>query len=157
MESTQRGPPWLLSTLHRGTKMTNVVPNRYEGAIKKPRSYNEICFVLECGFWHSFFPFVTLSCASPKALHDRQYQLETLRDWFFVNKKYCTKGPAWSAIPIRNTKRLNFCEQNLQEIDHFKTFLRSGNFSGGCCLKESRYQTSLNFIQMITVTQWLVQ
>jgi hypothetical protein len=25
-----------------------------------------------------------------------------------------TKGPALSAIPIRNTKRLNFCEQNLQ-------------------------------------------
>jgi hypothetical protein len=27
-----------------------------------------------------FFPFITLSCASPKALHDQQYQLETLRD-----------------------------------------------------------------------------
>jgi hypothetical protein len=25
-----------------------------------------------------------------------------------VNKKYYTKGLAWSAIPIRNTKRLNF-------------------------------------------------
>jgi hypothetical protein len=62
-----------------------------------------------------FFPFITPSCASPKALHDKPYQLETLRDWIFVNKKYCTKGPAWSAIPIRNTKRMNFCEQNLQE------------------------------------------
>jgi hypothetical protein len=26
-----------------------------------------------------------------------------------------SKGPAWSAIPIRNTKRLNFCEQDLQD------------------------------------------
>jgi hypothetical protein len=68
-----------------------------------------------------FFPFVISSCASPKALHDQQYQLETLRDRIFVNKKYCTKGPAWSAIPIRNSKILNFLEQNLQETDQFKT------------------------------------
>jgi hypothetical protein len=68
-----------------------------------------------------------------------------------MNKKYCTKGPAWSAIPIRNTKRLNFCEQNLQETDQFKTLWRSGNFSAGCCLAESGYQTSVNFIQTYTV------
>jgi hypothetical protein len=54
-------------------------------------------------------------------------------------------------IPITNTKRLNFCEQKLQETDQFKTFLRSGNFSGGCCLAESRYQTSVNIIQTYTV------
>jgi hypothetical protein len=76
-----------------------------------------------------------------------------------VNKtyKYYTKSPAWSAIPIRNTKRLNFCEQNLQETDLFKIGWRSGNFCEGCCLAESRYQTSLNIIQMIIITQWLVQ
>jgi hypothetical protein len=102
-----------------------------------------------------FFPFVTPSCAcSPKALHDQQYQLETIRDWICVNKtyKYCTKGPARSAIPIRNTERLNFCEQNLQDTNQCTTGLRSGNFRGGCYLAESRYQTSLNFIQMIIVT-----
>jgi hypothetical protein len=118
-------------------------------------------FVLFLSLAFGFFlSFCHSSCAcSPKALHDQQYHLETLRDWIFVNKtyKYCTKGPAWSAIQIRNTKRLNFCEQNLQETDQFKIGWRSGNFSGGCCLAESRYQTSLNFIQMITVTQWLVQ
>jgi hypothetical protein len=68
-----------------------------------------------------------------------------------VNKKYYTKGLAWSAVPIRNTKRLNFCEQNLQETDQFKTFWRSKNFSGGCCLVESRYQTSVNFIETYIV------
>jgi hypothetical protein len=107
--------------------------------------------VLECGFCLFFFPFVTLYCASPKALHDQQYQLETLRDWFFVNKKYYTKGPTWSAIPIRNTKRLNICEQNLQETDQFKIFWRSGNFSEGCCLVKSKHQSSVNFIQTYTV------
>jgi hypothetical protein len=112
----------------------NAVPNRWEGTIKKPRSYSEICFVLVCGFWLFFLSFRHSYCASPKALHDQQYKLETLGDWYFVNKKYCTKGLAWSAIPIRNTKRLNFCEQNLQETDQFKTFWRFGNFSGECCL-----------------------
>jgi hypothetical protein len=57
---------------------------------------------------------------------------------------------------IRNTTRLNFCEQNLQDTDQSAIGLRSENFSGGCYLAESRYQNSLNFIQMITVTQWLV-
>jgi hypothetical protein len=61
------------------------------------------------------------------------------------------QGPAWSAIPIRNTKRFNFCEQNLQETDQFKTFWRSGNFSGGCCLTESRYQISVTLIQTYIV------
>jgi hypothetical protein len=72
----------------------------------------------------------------------------------FVNKTYkcCTKGPACLAIPIRNTKRMNICEQNLQKIDQFKIGWRSGNYSGGCCLAESKYQTSFNFIQMITIT-----
>jgi ribonuclease HI len=79
-------------------------------------------------------------------------EIRKLRDWFFVNKKYCTKGLGWSTIPVRNTKRLDFCEQNLQETDQFKTFWRSHNFSRWCCLAESRYQTSLNSIQMITVT-----
>jgi hypothetical protein len=68
-----------------------------------------------------------------------------------VNKKYYTNGPAWSAIPIRNTKRLNFCEQNLQETDQFKTFGGLGTLAGGCGLAESRYQTSVNFIQTYTV------
>jgi hypothetical protein len=35
----------------------------------------------------AFFPFVTSSCAcSPKALHDQQYQLETLRDLILGTK-----------------------------------------------------------------------
>jgi hypothetical protein len=38
-----------------------------------------------------FFPF-TLSCASPKALHDQQYQLETLRDRIFVNENTVQKA-----------------------------------------------------------------
>jgi hypothetical protein len=42
-------------------------------------------------FGFFFFPFVTLSCASPKVLHDQQYQLETLRD-FFVNKNTVPKA-----------------------------------------------------------------
>jgi hypothetical protein len=37
-----------------------------------------------------------------------------------VNKKYRTKGPAWSAIPIRNTKRLNFCEKNYKKLTSSK-------------------------------------
>jgi hypothetical protein len=38
-----------------------------------------LCLSVAFGFF--FFPFVTPSCAcSPKALHDQQYQLETLRD-----------------------------------------------------------------------------
>jgi hypothetical protein len=79
-------------------------------------------------FGYFFFSFVTLSCAHvPKALHDQQY---------------------------RNTKRLNFCEQNLQDTNQSTTALRSVNFRVGYCLEEFRYQTSLNFIQMISVTQW---
>jgi hypothetical protein len=35
---------------------------------------------LSVAFGFLFFPFVILYCASPKALHDQQYQLETLRD-----------------------------------------------------------------------------
>jgi hypothetical protein len=39
-----------------------------------------------------------------------------------VNKKYCTKGPAWSTIPIRNTKRLNFCEKTNKKLTRSKHF-----------------------------------
>jgi hypothetical protein len=35
-----------------------------------------LCLSVAFGFF--FFPFVTLYYASPKALHDQQYQLETL-------------------------------------------------------------------------------
>jgi hypothetical protein len=66
----------------------NAVPNSWEG-------YNKIigfttrfvlCLSVAFGFFH-----------------------------FFRHSVLCmfTKGPAWSAIPIRNTKILNFCEQNL--------------------------------------------
>jgi hypothetical protein len=47
-----------------------------------------------------------------------------------VNKKYSTKDPAWPAIPIRNNKRLKFCEQNLQETNQFKTFGGLGTLAG---------------------------
>jgi hypothetical protein len=34
-----------------------------------------------------------------------------------VNKKYCTKGHAWSAIPIRNTKNKTY--KKLTSSKHF--------------------------------------
>jgi hypothetical protein len=43
-----------------------------------------------------------------------------------------------------------WCTQ-IHRQHQFKTFWRSENFSGGCCLAESRYQTSVNFIQTYTV------
>jgi hypothetical protein len=104
--------------------------------------------VLECGFWLFFLFFRHSVLCITKGPAWSAIPIRNIRDWFFVNKKYCTKGPAWSAIPIRNTKRLNFCEENLQETDQFKTFWGSRNFSGGCCLAESRYQTSLNILHI---------
>jgi hypothetical protein len=110
----------------------NALPNRKEGIIKN------------LGLMARFF-----------------WSLSVAFGFFFLSFRHSvlctTKGSPWSAIPIRNTERLNFCEQNLQETDQFKTSWRSGNYSGGCCLAEPRYQTSLNFIQMITITQRLLK
>jgi hypothetical protein len=47
-----------------------------------------------------------------------------------VNKKYCIKGLAWSAIPIRNTKKLNFCEQNYKKLTSSKHFGGLGTLAG---------------------------
>jgi hypothetical protein len=105
---------------HTASRYQNDMLMQYQ--IRKKGPYKNLSLIarfvlcLSVAFGFFFFSFVTPSDAcSPKALHDQQYRLETLRDWIFVIKtyKYCTKGPAWSAIPIRNTKRLNFCENNL--------------------------------------------
>jgi hypothetical protein len=85
------------------------------------------------------------------------YLLRLWRSFAFLSFRHsilciCTKGSAWSTKQIRNTKRFNFCEQNLQDTDQSTVDLKSVNFHAGYCLEESRYQTSLNFVRMISVT-----
>ena len=64
-------------------------------------------------------------------------------------------GPAWSTILIRNIKRWNFCEQNLQYSYQWTTVTTSLNFRNGKPLEESKYQATFHFIAMMTSTQWL--
>jgi hypothetical protein len=47
-----------------------------------------------------------------------------------VNKKYYTKGPAWLAIPIRNTKRLNFVNKTYKKLTSSKHFRGLGTLEG---------------------------
>jgi hypothetical protein len=47
-----------------------------------------------------------------------------------VNKKYCTKGLAWSAIAIKTTKRLNFCEKTFKKLTSSKQVGGLGTLAG---------------------------
>jgi hypothetical protein len=79
-----------------------------------------------------FFPFVTPSCASPKALHDQQYQLETLRDWIIVNKtyKYCTKGVHGQQYQLETLRDWIFVNKTYKKLTSSKQVGGRGTLAG---------------------------
>ena len=90
------------------------VQNTYEVTFKeKPGCYRDICLVCEFRFVFWFF--------------------------FHLRINVLRIGPARLVILIRNIKRWNFCEQNLQYTYQLTTITTSLNFRNGKPLEESKY------------------
>jgi len=106
------------------------VPNIYEGTKKKNRAVTE----------------TSVLCVSLGLFFDL---------FFHLRISVLLIGPAWLVILIRNIKRWNFYEQNLEYTYQLTIVTTSLNFRNGKPLEESKYQTTFHFIAMITSTQWL--
>jgi hypothetical protein len=114
MESTQRGPQGCWAHCIKVPKwQVSSVPNMYEGTIKN------------LGLTLIFALFLSVVFGIFCSFHHSVLCMYIKRH-------------AWSAISIINTKRLNFCEQNLQDTDQSTTTLTSVNFRARCCLAKSK-------------------
>jgi hypothetical protein len=107
----------------------NAVPSRYEGTMKNLGLIARFVLCLSAAFVF-FFPFVTLYCASPKTLHDQQYQLETLRDWFFVNKNTIPKALHGQQYQLETQRDWIFFNKTYKKLTSSKHFGGLGTLAG---------------------------